>query len=61
MGVVMVGYSIFLRPDLLQLFWARMQAGDFISEAVIPMSTSRRTGRRVLVDAGGVRPVAAGI
>jgi IS30 family transposase len=56
MGVVMAGYSIFLRPDLLQVFWARMQAGDFISEAVAPINTSRRTGRRVLVDAGGVRP-----
>lgn len=56
MGVVVAGYSIFLRPDLLQVFWARMQAGDFISEAVLPIDTSRRTGRRVLVDAGGVRP-----
>jgi IS30 family transposase len=56
MGVVMTGYSIYLRPDLLQVFWAGMQAGDFITDAVAPINTSRRTGRRVLVLAGGVRP-----
>jgi IS30 family transposase len=33
-----------------------MQAGDFITDAVAPINTSRRTGRRVLVLAGGVRP-----
>ena len=32
-----------------------MQAGDFISEAVALIETSRRTGRRILTDAGGVR------
>ncbi|MGO4238338.1 IS30 family transposase [Pseudarthrobacter sp. YAF2] len=56
MGVVMAGYSIHLRPDLLQVFWAGMQAGDFITDAVAPINTSRRTGRRVLLEAGGVRP-----
>ena len=52
----MAKYSIFIRPDLTQVFWARMQAGDFISEAVALIETSRRTGRRILTDAGGVRP-----
>lgn len=56
MGVVVAGYSIYVRPDLLQLFWAGMQAGDFITDAVAPINTSRRTGRRVLMEAGGVRP-----
>ncbi|WP_202614172.1 IS30 family transposase [Marisediminicola antarctica] len=56
MGVVMAKYSIFVRPDLTQVFWARMRAGGFISEAVELIDTSRRTGRRILVDAGGVRP-----
>jgi IS30 family transposase len=56
MGVVMAKYSIFVRPDLMQVFWARMRAGGFISEAVELIDTSRRTGRRILVDAGGVRP-----
>ncbi len=52
----MAGYSIFVRPDLLQVFWAGMQAGEFITDAVAPIDTSRRTGRRVLLEAGGVRP-----
>ena len=56
MGVVMARYSIYVRPDLLQVFWAGMQAGDFITDAVVPINTSRRTGRRVLAEAGGVRP-----
>ena len=49
-------YSILFRPDLLQVFWAGMQAGDFITDAVVPLNTSRRTGRTVLAAAGGVRP-----
>ena len=56
MGVVMAKYSIFIRTDLTQVFWARMQAGDFISEAVELIDSSRRTGRRILAVAGGVRP-----
>jgi hypothetical protein len=49
-------YSIFIRPDLLQQFWQVMSDGGFITDAVAVIDTSRRTGRRVLVDAGGVRP-----
>ena len=52
----MAKYSIFIRADLTQVFWARMQAGDFISEAVALIEKSRRTGRRILTDARGVRP-----
>ena len=52
----MAKYSILFRPDLLQVFWAGMQAGDFITDAVVPINTSRRTGRTVLTAAGGVRP-----
>ena len=54
MGVVMARYSLYVRPDLLQLFWAGMQAGDFITDAVVPINTSRRTGSRVLAGAGGL-------
>jgi len=49
-------YSIFIRPDLLQQFWQVVSDGGFITEAVAVIDTSRRTGRRVLVEAGGVRP-----
>lgn len=40
----------------MQVFRAGMQAGDFITDAVAAINTSRRTGRRVLAGAGGVRP-----
>ena len=49
-------YSIYVRPDLLQRFWQVMAGGGFITDAVAVIDTSRRTGRRVLVEAGGVRP-----
>ncbi len=49
----MAEYSIFIRPNLLQQFWQVMSEGGFITDAV---DTSRRTGRRLLVEAGGVRP-----
>jgi len=49
-------YSIFIRPDLLQQFWQVVAEGGFITDAVEVIDTSRRTGRRVLVEAGGVRP-----
>lgn len=47
--------QVLVRPDLMQVLWARMQAGDFISEAVQLIDTSRRFGRRILIDSGGVR------
>ncbi len=56
MGVVVTGYSIFIRSDVLQPFWQVLQDGGFITDAVAVIGTSRRTGRRVLVEAGGVRP-----
>jgi len=52
----MAEYSIFIRPDLLQRFWQVMSEGGFITDAVAVIGTSRRSGRRVLVEAGGVRP-----
>jgi IS30 family transposase len=56
LGVAVAEYSIFIRPDVLQRFWQVMSDGGFISDAVAVIDTSRRTGRRVLVEAGGVRP-----
>ena len=52
----MAEYSIFIRPDLLQQFWQVMADGGFITDAVAVIDTSRRSGRRVLAEAGGVRP-----
>jgi IS30 family transposase len=33
-----------------------MQAGDFLTDAVLPLGVDRRTGSRILAAAGGVRP-----
>jgi DNA-binding NarL/FixJ family response regulator len=52
----MAEYSIFIRLDVLQRFWQVMSDGGFISDAAAVIDTSRRTGRRVLVESGGVRP-----
>ena len=52
----MATYSLRVRPDLLQVFWAGMQAGGFVTDAVIPLGVDRRTGTRILIAAGGVRP-----
>jgi hypothetical protein len=32
-------YSLRIRPDLLQVFWAGMQAGDFLTDAVLPLGS----------------------
>jgi IS30 family transposase len=56
LGVAVAEYSIFVRSDLLQRFWQVMADGGFITDAVAVIGTSRRTGRRVLAEAGGVRP-----
>ena len=44
------------RPDLVQRFWAGLQGGQFLSEAAAAVETSRRSGRRLLAAAGGIRP-----
>jgi hypothetical protein len=49
-------YSIFIRPGLLQRFWQVMADGGFITDAVAVIETSRRTGRRVLAEAGSADP-----
>jgi hypothetical protein len=56
LGVAVAGYSIFIRRDVLQRFWRVMSVGGFISGAVAVIDTSRRGGRGVLVEFGGVRP-----
>jgi len=48
--------SLAYRPELVQRFWAALQASQFLSEAAEAVGTSRRTGRRLLAAAGGVRP-----
>jgi hypothetical protein len=56
LGDALAEYSIFIRPDLLQRFWQVMADGGFITDAVAVIETSRRTGRRVLAEAGSADP-----
>jgi hypothetical protein len=55
MGVAMARYSIFIRSHALQEVWQVMQNGGFTTDGVAVIGTSRRTGCRVPLDAGGVR------
>ena len=43
-------------PEVYQVFWAGMAAGEFITDAARAAGTYRRQGARWLVEAGGVRP-----
>jgi hypothetical protein len=43
-------------PEVYQVFWSGMAAGEFISDAAIAAGSYRRQGSRWLVAAGGVRP-----
>jgi hypothetical protein len=56
LGGAVAEYSIFIRPDMLQRFWQVMADGGFITDAVAMIDTSRRTSRRVLAEAAGLRP-----
>jgi len=42
-------------PEVYQVFWAGMAAGEFINDAAIAGSC-RKQGSRWLAAAGGVRP-----
>jgi IS30 family transposase len=43
-------------PEVYQVFWAGMAAGEFINDAAIAAGSYRKQGTRWLAAAGGVRP-----
>jgi transposase, IS30 family len=45
-----------MRPEVVQPFWAALQAGEFITDAAARVGTYRKKGARWLAAAGGVRP-----
>jgi DNA-binding CsgD family transcriptional regulator len=51
-----VRFSYRMVPEVYQVFWAGMAAGEFISDAVIAAGSSGKQGSRWLAAAGGVRP-----
>ena len=49
-------FSYRMVPEVYQVFWAGMAAGEFINDAAIAAGSYRRQGARWLAAAGGVRP-----
>ena len=52
----MTKFSDRMISENLQVFWAAMQRGEFITDAAEAAGTYRKKGARWLVAAGGVRP-----
>ena len=53
-GVVRFSYRMV--PEVYQVFWAGMAAGEFINDAAIAAGSYRKQGTRWLAAVGGVRP-----
>jgi hypothetical protein len=43
-------------PEVVQAFWAALQAGEFITDAAVTAGTYRKQGTRWVAACGGVRP-----
>lgn len=43
-------------PEVVQPFWAALQAGEFIADAAVASGTYRKQGTRWVAACGGVRP-----
>jgi IS30 family transposase len=52
----MAVFSDRMVPEKVQVFWAALQAGEFITAAAARAGTYREKGYRWIVAAGGVRP-----
>ncbi len=52
----MVMFNERMRPEVIQPFWAALQAGEFISEAAEGVGTYRVKGRRWILAESGIRP-----
>jgi hypothetical protein len=53
---VVVRFSYRMVPEVYQVFWAGMAAGEFINDAAIAAGSYRKQGARWLAAVGGVRP-----
>jgi DNA-binding CsgD family transcriptional regulator len=51
-----VRFSYRMVPEVYQVFWAGMAAGEFINDAAIAAGSYRKQGSRWLAAVGGVRP-----
>jgi transposase, IS30 family len=51
-----VRFSYRILPEVYQVFWAGMAAGEFINDAASAAGSYRKQGSRWLAAVGGVRP-----
>ncbi len=52
----MAGFASHMVSEKVQVFWAALQRGEFITDAAAAAGTYRKQGARWMVAAGGVRP-----
>jgi IS30 family transposase len=52
----MVMFNTRMRPEVIQPFWAALQAGEFITAAAEQVGTYRVKGRRWILAESGIRP-----
>ena len=52
----MVVFSERMRPEVIQPFWAALQAGEFITAAAQGVGTYRKKGARWMAAECGIRP-----
>jgi transposase, IS30 family len=52
----MVMFNTRMRPEVIQPFWAALQAGEFITAAAKGVGTYRVKGRRWILAESGIRP-----
>jgi transposase, IS30 family len=60
MRVLMVRFRTHMISEKVQVFWAALQCGEFISDAAVAAGTYRKQGTRwVIANGGSVRVAAA--
>jgi IS30 family transposase len=52
----MASFNTRMRPEVIQPFWAALQAGEFITQAAEGVGTYRVKGRRWILAEHGIRP-----
>jgi len=54
--VLIIRFANHMVTENVQVFWAELQRGEFISDAVVAAGTYRKQGTRWVIANGGVRP-----
>ena len=54
--MLIIRFASYMITENVQVFWAEMQRGEFITDAAMAAGTYRKQGSRWLIANGGVRP-----